>query len=586
MAVAIFSNPRHMDMNRAGMGDFTASGAASLRILIVSAYAPPHLGGVEVVVAQQATSLAALGHQVTVLTSQCAAGASSPDRRTQPPPYADQGGYRMIRVPAWNGFEHRWGIAVPVYRPLRLLRQQIRLSRDADVIHVYDVYHPSSVLASCLARLLRKPLFATQSVGIVDHDMLMVRLAQRAVYTTIGRLVWRWASAVTAFTPIVQDFLLERHVPGAKIRLKYNGIDTREFHPGDAESAQATRKRHGLPAGIPVVFYAGRLVPKKGCGKLLAASGPEYQVVLAGPGRIPSHVPPHVTFLGPVDRDDLLDLYQASDIFAFPATGEILTLVMQEAMACGLPVVATADPGYASYDLDPSGIALVEPEPAKLRAEFLDILGNPERRQRMQVYSRQLAEERLDWQRNAETSRRNTPPPAGPGRAAARGGPRPGPARWMVLAGTGRSGWAGLGNRACWSRQADTSGRCHCYASRPVTPCSSSIVPRFFRLGLPPGQPVHVGFTVSNREGKTMQYRYVISKLPGGQRRRPAPPAGRIGEVGTRRIQLVSLRDRAPALRQCALPHPGLAARASGDHRLPAHPGCVRRIACPLSRSW
>ena len=69
---------------------------------------------------------------------------------------------------------------------LRLLRQQIRLSRDADVIHVHDVYHPSSVLASCLARLLRKPLFATQNVGIVEHDMLAVRLAQRIVYATVG----------------------------------------------------------------------------------------------------------------------------------------------------------------------------------------------------------------------------------------------------------------------------------------------------------------------------------------------------------------------------------------------------------------
>ena len=416
-----------------GVGDNTAGGAAPLRILIVSAYAPPHLGGVEVVVAQQAATLAALGHQVTVLTSQCEAGANGRNGQTQQP-RADQGGYRMIRVPAWNGLEHRWGIAFPVFRPLRLLRQLIRLSRDADVIHVHDVYHPSSVLASCLARVRRKPLFATQNVGIVEHDMAAVRLAQRIVYATVGQLVWRWASAVTAYNPIVQNFLLDQHVPAAKIRLRYNGIDTREFRPGDAESAQATRKRHGLPAGIPIVFYAGRLVPKKGWGKLLAASGPEYQVVLAGPGRIPSHVPPHVTFLGPVDRDDLLDLYQASDIFAFPAIGEILTLVMQEAMACGLPVVATADPGYASYDLDPSGIALVEPEPAKLRAEFLDILGNPERRQRMQVYSRHLAEERFDWHRNAADL-------AAEYTAARRGRAGPGP---VVVAGAGRSGWAGL----------------------------------------------------------------------------------------------------------------------------------------------
>jgi hypothetical protein len=75
--MAISGNPRHSDMKPGlGVGDNTAGGAAPLRILIVSAYAPPHLGGVEVVVAQQAATLAAFGHQVTVLTSQCEAGAN------------------------------------------------------------------------------------------------------------------------------------------------------------------------------------------------------------------------------------------------------------------------------------------------------------------------------------------------------------------------------------------------------------------------------------------------------------------------------------------------------------------------------
>ena len=337
-----------------------------------------------------------------------------------------------------------------------------------------------------------------------------MRLAQRIVYATVGQLILRWASAVTAYNPIVQNFLFEQHVPAAKIRLRYNGIDTREFRQGDAESAQATRKRHGLPAGIPIVFYAGRLVPKKGWGKLLAASSPEYQVVLAGPGRIPSHVPPHVTFLGPVDRDDLRDLYQASDIFAFPAIGEILTLVMQEAMACGLPVVATADPGYASYDLDPSGIALVEPEPAKLRTEFLDILGNPERRQRMQAYSRHLAEERFDWHRNAAdlAAEYTAACPAGPGQA------RTGGARWWwrVLAGA-----AGL---AFALSLLVPAGR-HQWALSLLRQPTWYTVLFFNRAAVLParvtaGQPVHVGFTVGNREGGAMRYRYVISSYPMG----------------------------------------------------------------------
>jgi D-inositol-3-phosphate glycosyltransferase len=530
------------------MGDSTASGVAPLRILIVSAYAPPHLGGVEIVVAQQADTLAALGHQVTVLTSQCEAGANGMDGPTWQPRIG-QGGYRVVRVPAWNGLE-RWSIAVPVYRPPQLLQQLIRLSRDADVIHVHDVYHPSSVLAALLARLLRKPLHVTQNVGIVEHDMLAVRLAQWIVYATVGRLVWRWASAVTAYNPIVQNFLLARHVPAAKIRLSHNGIDTREFRPGDAESAQATRKRHGLPAEVPIVFHAGRLVPKKGYDKLLAASGPEYQVVIAGPGRIPGQVPPHVTFLGPVDRDDLRELYQASDIFAFPATGEMLTLVMQEAMACGLPVVVTADPGYASYDLDPSGIALVEPEPEELRAEFLDILGNPERRQRMQVYSRQLAEERFDWQRNAKDLAAEY----------TRACPPPGQARWRwrVLAGA-----AGL---AVAISLLVPAGR-HQWALsllRQPTPYTVLFFNRaaVLQARVTAGQPVRFGFTVSNKEGRTMRYRYVISTRPAGSGCRPRllAESARLVPAGSSWSVSVAVRPHccnAPCRIQVSLPgHP------------------------------
>ena len=71
-------------------------------------------------------------------------------------------------------------------------------------------------------------------------------------------------------------------------------------------------------------------------------------------------------------------------------------------MACGLPVVATADEAYSPYDLDPFGIALVPPEPEILRSTFLGLLGQPDRMRYMRAYSRRLAEERFDWQNNAE----------------------------------------------------------------------------------------------------------------------------------------------------------------------------------------
>jgi D-inositol-3-phosphate glycosyltransferase len=364
--------------------------APAARVLIVSAYANPHLGGVEVVVAQQARTLAALGHEVTVVTSRC--GAAGTGRE-------EVDGYTVVRIPAWNGLEERKGIPFPIWSPSALWRLAGLIHR-AEVVHVHDAHYGSSVLAATLARR-RRPLFITQHVGMVEHDTALVRLVQRLVYSWVGRSVWRWAETVTVYNPIVEGFLRGHGVPADNIRLTYNGIDTREFQPGDVAAARMTRARYGIAPDVPVVLFVGRLVPKKGFQKLVEARGPEYEIVLAGPGRIPPGVPAGVRFLGPVGRAELRDLYQASDIFAFPAVGEMLTLAMQEAMACGLPVVAAAEEGYSRYGLDPAGVILVPPEPEAMRSAFLQILADPHRSAYMRAYSRNLAEERFEWQRNA-----------------------------------------------------------------------------------------------------------------------------------------------------------------------------------------
>lgn len=363
-----------------------------LSVLIVSAYAAPHIGGVEVVVGQQARTLAALGHHVTVVTSRCGEQRAGPER---------VGGYTVIRIPAWNGLEDRWGVPFPVWCP-SVVRRLARLIGRADIVHVHDAYHGSSVLAASFAKLRRRPLFITQHVGIVEHNTTAVRLVQRIIYSSVGRLVFHWATTITVYNPIVESLLREHGVPDDKVTLTYNGIDTRHFCPGDRETIRITRRRYGLAPEVPVVLFVGRLVPKKGFQKLLEAHGPGYEIVFVGPGRIPDHVPHGVKFIGPVSRNELRHLYQASNIFACPAVGEMLTLVMQEAMACGLPVVATAENAYSRYDLDPSGIALVPRDPEVLRSTFLHLLGAPGRMAYMETYSRRLAEERFDWHRNAD----------------------------------------------------------------------------------------------------------------------------------------------------------------------------------------
>jgi len=362
-----------------------------MKILIVSSYALPHIGGVEVIVSQQARTLSELGHEVTVFTS--GAGCTAARRE-----HVD--GYWIVRNGVWNGLEGRWGVPYPIWGPTAFARL-IRLVNASDALHVHDVSYQSSVAAGFLARLLNRRLLITQHVGMVEHDSPAVKWLQVAAYCTYGRLLWLWASGITVYNPIVQRFLTDHRVPADKVRLAYNGIDTAHFRPGDPAAIAATRTKYELPLGKPLILFVGRLVPKKGVQKLIEACDPAYQIVLVGSGSVPT-LPASVTCLGTIDREELRSIYQACDIFTYPAVGEMLTLAMQEAMACGLPIVATLERGYDQYGLDHYGIELVPSESETLRSAFLEILRDGDRLRYMKNYSRTLAEERFDWRRNAQ----------------------------------------------------------------------------------------------------------------------------------------------------------------------------------------
>ncbi len=139
---------------------------------------------------------------------------------------------------------------------------------------------------------------------------------------------------------------------------------------------------------------------KKGYRQLLDAADDDYHLVLAGPGQQPRALPPGVRCLGGVSRDELIELYRLADVFVLPAVGEIFTLAMQEAMACGLPVITTDDPRYDGYGVNRRLLRLVRPDPGSLRAAVRGVLADPDLRRQMGEYSRQLAVQLFDWHAN------------------------------------------------------------------------------------------------------------------------------------------------------------------------------------------
>ncbi|HEY6455348.1 MAG TPA: glycosyltransferase family 4 protein [Steroidobacteraceae bacterium] len=359
-------------------------------VLLVSHHYPPHIGGLGLVVQKQAESMARNGYQVVVLTSRYGRVRD-----------ADRGGagIHIAGVPCSHILERVFNIPFPLFC-VSLLWRAWRLVRTAQVTHIHDVFYLSSWVAGACAIFLRKPMVVTQHVGMVDHSSGCVMLVQRLVYATFGRWLFSRACKVVVYNQNVHSFLRSIGVPEERILFLSNGIDTAAFRPATQAERVAIRQRFGLPQERSLVLFVGRLVEKKGYHILLAARDPAYELVFVGPGPVPTDGRiESVHWLGPLDQDQTAELFRACDLFAFPAVGEIFTLVMQEAMASGLPVVTTDDPAYCGSIV--SHCITVSPrEAASFREAIARTLGDPAAYSRLSAESRNVAVQNFDWRKN------------------------------------------------------------------------------------------------------------------------------------------------------------------------------------------
>jgi phosphatidyl-myo-inositol alpha-mannosyltransferase len=169
------------------------------------------------------------------------------------------------------------------------------------------------------------------------------------------------------------------------VEIGTNGVDVRAFaHPG--------RPVQGLPAG-PKILWVNRLDPQKGfeimlrAFERLASEVGEAHLLVAGDGRdrallrsLPRQLRSRILRLGTVPHEELPRYHAAADVFVAPATGqESFGIVLVEAMAAGVPVVASDIAGYREVVRDGVDGLLVPPnDPIALAAAIRRILSEPE----------------------------------------------------------------------------------------------------------------------------------------------------------------------------------------------------------------
>lgn len=368
----------------------------ALRILLTSHYALPHIGGIEAVVSALGRELHRRGHEVTLITSD-AHSPGAGDLGGDPDPWA-------VRLPAWNWPEERLGVPWPVFSPALVGALRREVAR-ADVVHSHGaLYLPTLAALPYARRLGGRARVLTEHVGHVHYESPVLDAVQRAAFAAAGRLAVRAAGAVVVLNDKVEAEM--RALAGGRPVLRsLNGIDTDAYRPPGPGERAALRERLGWD-DRPRVLFVGRLVAKKGVDVAIAtarAAGGEFELVLAGPGDVGA--PAGVRVLGAKPPAEIAELYRAADAFLLPSRGEGFPVTAQEAMASGLPVVLSDDPGYAPW-VEGSGATLVDPRPESILERLLPLLRDAEDRERSGRAAAAHARRTFSWRRVADEHER------------------------------------------------------------------------------------------------------------------------------------------------------------------------------------
>jgi len=260
----------------------------------------------------------------------------------------------LMHVPgiALPGF-HGYRMPLTVGAPARMMRRMA-----PDLIEAGDAGH------GALAALRVKRRLGVPAVAFYHSDLpQLVRdrlglVAAAAVRTYLGDLYRRF-DLVLAPSQLMVRKLGAMGVQGALHQPL--GIDAEIFHPRCAD--KELRRQLQLPAATRLLVYAGRFTPEKKLALLIEAVrrlGRPYHLLLIGGGAaLPGaeHIS-HLPFCR--DQRELARLLASCDVLVHPGDCETFGLIVLEAMACGLPVVATSAGGVAEL-VDPGTGVLVEP---------------------------------------------------------------------------------------------------------------------------------------------------------------------------------------------------------------------------------
>jgi glycosyltransferase involved in cell wall biosynthesis len=338
--------------------------------MMIQGYAP-RIGGAERQLAALAPLLREQSVEVSVLTRRYAGLA----------PFERVEGVPVYRLPIPGPYQ--LGSLVFTLAALPLLARL-----RPHIVHAHELLSPTTT-ALAAKRVLGCPVVAKVLRGGVDGDLAKLRrnrLSARRVAIIRDRV-----DAFVAISREIDGELAALGVPQERRAFIPNGVDLDRFAPAAPCERQALRAQLGLP-DVPIAVFSGRLAPEKRIDLLLAtwpevrAAHPDALLLLVGEGPEQERYARAAGCMGARFAGAVADVapyLRAADLFVLPSATEGLSNALLEALAAGLPAVATSVGGTPDILANgESGLLVPAGDPPALLRALLALLGDGALRER------------------------------------------------------------------------------------------------------------------------------------------------------------------------------------------------------------
>jgi len=361
----------------------------------------PHVGGIERVVYEQSKRLLQKRFELMVLTNRIGT--------------AKQYSYDGIRVRCYDSLSIGFRLGIPYPIPnVTSYKAFLESVKSSTLIHAHGHPYLSSLIAAKLAKRYSKPFVLTQHNTFIKYENFWDTV-ERLNDFAVGKAVLKEADKIIVVSNATMKYVVSLGADPEKIELLYNGVDLERFKPLNGVK-DAVREKLGISKNAVVVITVRRLVYKNGVDTLIdsakiaikknprllflvVGTGPDFAEVKARTEQL--GIRNNFRLTGFVSDEDLPLYYNAADFFVLPSkSGEGLPLVALEAMACGLPVIATKVGGIAEIMMEGYGKIVPPDNPDALAEAVLEFSHRELSALKNGLRSR--IEQKFSWDKNVE----------------------------------------------------------------------------------------------------------------------------------------------------------------------------------------